>query len=806
MDIVSKAILRSQNRARAALFYGALGAVAFAFAPFAVATAQTETDAQTVAGDQLQEIVVSAQRRTQSLQDVPVSVQVIQQDNLVRANITSVVALAEQIPSVHVFASGRSSNFYIRGTGSGESQSFDQSVGTFIDDVYHGRSRLSGATFVDLERVEVLKGPQTTFFGNNAIAGAFNIVTHKPDPFANGWIRGLISPTSGENGGQYALEGAVNVPLADEWAMRVAGTVNGMRGYLKNIVTDDYAPRKQNVAGRATLRYTPASGLDVTLKGEYSSAKNKGGLVLRSVNCPPAAPFAAAGFCAANLAAFGSVPSLRSSDYIASDGNRSDLDTGELTLGVSYPIGDVTLASTSSYNGYNFIVNVDNDGTPRRLFTVSGPERYRQFSQEFRLSSSTGGAIDYIAGLYYQHDELRITQQANFFFVTPASYPALAAIGSSVPFGQDVRANQDENVYSAFASVTWNVDDRFSVTGGLRGSIVEKKFDWSLNYGTATQDYGGVVPFAPAAAALAPAILNRFGTIGAVSLDRSDEALMPSARLQYKVNDDVMLYASYTRGFKAGGFSVAETSANPVNYPFDPEYVNAYEIGLKSELLDRTLLLNVAAFRNDFSDLQVVIQGQGPSGGLVNFVRNAAQSRSQGVELETTWIASREFRISANGTYLDSKYVRYPNAGATYLQQFLFMQANPGQPASNAVQDLSGRPTLFAPKWSGSVTGTLELPVAQSLRFIAEGTAIFSSSYNTYSTLDPLTRQPGYARVDARITLETDDGNWGIDLIGKNLTNSIIRTFSGQQPNSFGSFYQDREQLRNIAIQVRHKF
>lgn len=168
------------------------------------------------------EIVITAQRRAERLQDVPVSVEVVGAIELRTENLTSLVSLARQNPSIKVQGSGRSSNFFIRGTGSGESQSFDQSVGTFVDDIYHGRSRNSEATFLDIERVEILKGPQTTFFGNNAIAGAFNIVSVKPSDDLTGWARALLSPTSGESGGQYALEGAATLPFTDSFQLRVA--------------------------------------------------------------------------------------------------------------------------------------------------------------------------------------------------------------------------------------------------------------------------------------------------------------------------------------------------------------------------------------------------------------------------------------------------------------------------------------------------------------------------------------------------------------------------------------------------------
>lgn len=748
------------------------------------------------------EIVVTAQRRSERLQDVPVSVQVVGAVEVRNQNLTGLVSLARQNPSIKVQGSGRSSNFYIRGTGSGESQSFDQSVSTFIDDVYHGRSRNSEATFLDIERIEVLKGPQSTFFGNNAIAGAFNIVSAKPTDQLTGWARALLSPTSGESGGQYALEGAINLPIADALAVRVAGTLNGQKGYYRNVATGERAPDQDNYALRSTVRYAPSDSFEALLKGEISKSKNKGGLILRQTLCPPPAPFTTAGFCAVNVAA-GAPSGLDNSLYAANPGNYSELRNKEAVLTLNAKAGDHTLSSVTAWSRYRFRLDLDNDGTATRLLNVQAPEAYRQISQELRLTSPDDKPLEYMGGVYFQDDKLYIRQDVSFFFLTPNLAPvaAFAPLAPLLPIGQQVISTQNGRTYSAFGSASLKLGDSFKISGGLRYSVVKKDFDWLLRLGTATQSYGGIVPFPAALQPLAGRI--GIGTPGTVSLKRTDKQLMPSARAQYDFSRDLMVYASYSHGFKAGGFSVAELSATPANYPFEPEKVDAYEIGLKGEFLDRRLTINFAIFRNEFSDLQVVINGTNAAGAPVNFVRNAAASRAQGLELETRYVVSDMFRIAASGTYLDSTYKSYPNAGADYAQQFAAIAA--GRNPSAERQDLSGRHTLYAPKWSGSVTGTATVPVGE-MKLIAEATGIFSSSYHTIFTLDKLADQPGYGRLDARLSLEMMDGKLAFDIIGKNLTNTVIRTFSGYQPNSRGSFFQDRQPFRSVAFQARYAF
>ncbi len=745
--------------------------------------------------DEGSEILVTARLRTETLQDVPISAQVVGPQRLAQQNLTNLTTLGQVSPSIRIQTSGRSNNLYIRGTGSGESQSFEQSVGTFIDGIYHGRSRYTEAAFLDLDHLEILKGPQSTFFGNNAIAGAFNLVTEKPGKTFEGWARGLVSPTGDEHGGQYVAEGAVTLPLSDAFSLRIAGTANGQKGNLRNVNTGKRAPNVDTAALRGTLRYAPDDVLDVTLKGEIGKTTNKGGLILRQTECPPVAPFTAAGFCAANLAA-GAPIGLKDNRFTANDGGRTRLRTFETVLTVNYKLGETTLTSITGYNGYSYKLDLDNDGTAQQLLNVQAGERQRQFSQELRVTSPAGRPIEYLAGAYFQSDTLRLPQAVSYFFLTPAlsAPPPFAPLRPFLPIGQKIDVGQRTRTYSAFGSLTWNATEQLKLTAGLRGSIVTKDFDWTLFFGTAAATYGGIVPLPANLVPLANAL--RLGTTGSVSLHRNDHAVLPSAAIQYQIEPDVMAYASYSRGHKAGGFSAAELSANPVNYPFDPEKVDAYEIGLKSRLFDRAVTLNLAAFRNDFSDLQVTIQGTSATGALINFVRNAAASRAQGVELESSWTISPMLRIAASGTYLDSKFRRYPNAAPTYFQQAAGLTA----------QDLSGRHTLYAPRWSGTVTGTVTLPLGDDLRLTGEAIGILSTRFQTYSTLDPLTLQPGYARIDARISLDSQGGRWGIDLIGKNLNDRIIRTVSGYQPTSLGSLFQNRQQLRNIALQLRYRF
>ncbi|HVW67924.1 MAG TPA: TonB-dependent receptor, partial [Steroidobacteraceae bacterium] len=565
----------------------------------AVGTAQVPEGSDGEAADKLEEVIVTARKRTENIQNVPISVQAVGGQALVERNLDSLADLAETVPGVHIGVGARSDDLYIRGIGSGNNQSFDQSVGTFIDDIYHGRSRESTAAFLDLDRVEILKGPQSTFFGNNAIAGAFNVITRKPTSDFDGSIRALYGQD-----GQYAVEGAAGGPIvADKLAVRAAAIWDGMNGWLEN-QGGQHVPGERNEAGRLTLLFTPSDDLEATLKTEGGSNRNRGWVPYQLADCPPPAPFTAAGFCTTALRS--TVPiGLDNSRTSSSVGQGTNLDTFEEVLTVAYTHWDHTFTSVTGYYSYRYNSDLDTDGLPEALFNARIPERYNQFSQEFRITSPAGKLFEYMGGLYYQRDRLSVSQQFDYFFLSPTvgSKASLAPLVPYLPLGQETDFSQPERTRAVFGSLSWNLTDRLKLSTGLRGSWVDKSIDWRLYYGTATQTYGGVVALPASVTPLAAAL--GLGAPGTADETRSDSAWTPSANIQYRLDGRKMIYFSYAQGFKAGGFNGVDNTGNPASLPFAPEHVNAYEAGLKSQWLDDRLVLNLDVFRSNYRNLQV---------------------------------------------------------------------------------------------------------------------------------------------------------------------------------------------------------
>ena len=773
-----------------------------------VAPAGPPATAATVQGTPsaaLQEIVVTAQKRSENVQTVPISIQVVGAQTIAEQNHDSFEELSQTLPGVNIASSGWADSMYIRGVGSGvDSTNFDQSVAIFEDDIYHGRSKSSGATFLDLDRIEVLKGPQTTFFGNNAIAGAINVVTKKPGDTFDASARVLYGMY-----GQYTVEGAVTLPLAEQLSVRLAANFNGERGWIHNDISGDEAPDEQNRAYRATLRWTPTSDFDATLKFEQSNDRTTGtafGEPQQFVNCPPPAPLTAAfsGQCAQALAQH--LPIGLNNDQnsgLPDQGNWLFSDDDVLTL--NWRHWGHTFTSVTGYTYYDDHMNWDVYNLATSQFASNQSEHYHQWSQELRVASPTDWPVEYLAGAYLQSDQLSSHQGAvlNFFNPLFSLIPPLAPLIPYEPLNLDINYPQNEKVYSGFGSLSWKPLDGLKLTAGVRWS--ETKINASLSnefLGNATGIYTGGTLLPPALENLISATIFPTGQSGPIG--RVDRDLMPSAGVQYQITPQMMAYATYNHGFKAGGFNEGGSLPPQNPLPFGPEYVNAYEVGVKSEWLDRRLLVNADVFRSNYQGLQVVSNYINPILHAEETVdQNAANSVSQGIEFATQWLVTNDFRLGANITYLESYFVSYPRATELTLQSFCsqdyvtpYCSVYP-QPVST-FSNRSGETTPFAPRWSGNVLASYTFTLPGELKLTTELDPFFSSAYNNQ---DPyIVGTSGYVRLDARVSLASPEGRWTLDLIGKNLTNRIIVI---SLPGIDNSSSAQKEEPANVALQVR---
>jgi iron complex outermembrane recepter protein len=770
----------------------------------------------------LEEIVVTARKRSEDIQEVPISAEIVSGQTLADYNIKTLGELSQTIPGIQLNGTSAGGQFFIRGVGSGTSFTFDQSVGTFIDDIFHGRTRIADEAFLDLDRIEVLKGPQSTYFGSNAVAGALNIVTAKPTTDAFG---GSVRALYGQYG-QYAGEGMLNIPLSSDLAVRIAAIGDGLSGWAQDPYAGHKQPDQNNKAGRITFLYQPTEAFDATLKIEGGDNEESDGSVIG--DCPAPAPFvtatgaAASGrFCTTALTAHYPV-GLNNFEDTTNAGQGLDLSTFEDALTLHYHLGDDTLTSVTGFYNYHFTENLDADGTPQVLLNQQTKEFYHQFSQELRIASPQGGTLEWLAGLYLQNDHLTGNAgNLTYYFDTPTikAAKADAALLNYLPLATYGLYNQAEHSYAAFASLDWNVTDRLKVGAGLRGSWVYKSASQISEDGTGTQPYGGVVPLPPNLQALAQSVIGTQKP--AWSASDSYNSGMPSAEIDYKIAPSMLVYATYARGFLAGTpTDVGYVQLGIPTPPILPEHVNAYEAGFKSNLFGDHLRLNLDVFRSNYTNLQVssstIVTSATGTTQAVSEVTNAGSSRTQGVELSGEWVYNG-FRFQTAVTYLNARYLSYPGVTLTAAQTYC--HANPKIAACVAefpsgvglLQDLSGQPTSFAPTWSGNVTASYSVALPRGYHFITETDVYASTDYffGNNGTDDPEQMQPGYARLDGRLSLESPDAHWAVDVVLKNLTDKVIILGGAggtALPASNGSTLLQIDQPRNVAVQGRYKW
>ncbi len=749
------------------------------------------------AASSVDDIIVTAQRRQENLQDVPVAVSAISGDTLATRNLYSFQDLATQVPALKVIQTNTDA-IHLRGVGSGYNPGFEQAVATFIDGAYRPRSRSSRVALFDVERVEVLKGPQSLFFGANAVAGALNITTRHPGSEFGANATALYGTE-----GEYNLEGGLTVPLNDDWSFRIAARTLGMdEGWVNNITTGDDGPQLDTKQARASIHF---GGDNLTADFRYDIARIRDtDFFYQTFECPSSNPvIPPAGACARAL---GVDPNFDDTiDFSTSGGGhpRTDTDMDEAELTLRYDLGWGTLISTSVYENQDSfhraelipVPGLSPIGTVDYL-PVGLDEQFDMFGQEFRLESATGGAFDYMVGVYYEDNSLDVQGSAGNFFLNFAAFTG-GLIPSGTPIVTWTETGITSETESVFGSLSWNASDDLRFTGGLRYTTVTKdgtRLAYAGVGGYSEQPPPFVRFTDPAVMAAALAATGTSPAPFPVSEQEFDE-LMPSLNVSYDINDDTMTYASYTTGFKAGGFGAATPDI------FDSETVDAYEIGLKSRLFDHRLTANIAVFFADYTNLQETFNTTTSTGQSQVLIRNAASSRSKGVDINLRYRATDAWTFWGDAEYLDSYYVSYPNSPCNPIETFLGALPGGTPCLASTGTDASGRTRAFSPEWSGTVGADFSKPVG-GLEFTAGVTLNFTTAYFTQSLSSYITEQEAYTKIDARIGLGSEDGRWLAQIIGRNLTDEVTSQYRSYLPGNRGSGLATVDRPASVALQL----
>lgn len=736
---------------------------------------------------ELEEIVVTATKRAESLQDVPLAVSVVDGALLDDQSINTLDELTLRMPSVMMSEAQAATNIFIRGVGSGQNYGFEQSVGMFIDGAYYSRSRSFRNPFFDAERIEVLKGPQTVLFGKNVVSGAFNITTRTP---TETWQNSLTAYYDPEFDGK-KFTGVVSGPLSDTVGIRIAAKYYDVDGYLDNSLPgapDPYAREEYLIRG--TLQWSPTDDFTATLKVEDGAYDVTGGY-------PTQPQFLSAPHLALTQEVDPqaeaepdydvSVPAA-SDPFFTGLFNDTNMDNITLTLNWSLPGHEIT--SITSRIGFDFKALTNNDHT--NLTIVAGPQKQdsETFSQELRIASTEYQKVEYIFGLYYSDDEYDTRLQA----ALDLGQSVLGAVFPIVRLGRNQQFSQDGETWAVFGEVTLNVTDDFRLKLGARYTEDKKKVDKRLWYSDlATIDTLDGIPRDPDIAAIYNGVIGVEHDLQDVKRKTDD---VPFAiTLEWDATDDLMLYGYYKEGFKAGGFDEDFTSGVLEDFEFEDEEVEAFAVGAKWTLAGGRAYINAEYFHSEFTNLQV------STFSVASFlVGNAASATTQGLDVDARFQVNDMLALGAAFVVLDAEYDNY-ESGPCLLDD---TGAEIGQ-----FCDLSGRPLQYAPDFEANVYADMAFDVnGWELGIGADLT--YSDKFYLAGDLDPDYVQNSYAKLNAVVSMTSPDERYRISVIGKNLNDKRTSHQQNDIPlaalygGKGGSYFTDPPRV--IALQGEVRF
>ncbi|MGB7654430.1 MAG: TonB-dependent receptor, partial [Novosphingobium sp.] len=669
---------------RITLLAGASLLAAPAFADTGTNDQDTQSSAGTGASDAEPEIVVTARHRRETSQEVPLAISVVQGDHIDNTGAFNVGRLTQLTPTVQFASSNpRNSSVNIRGIGSPlglTNDGIEQGVGIYIDDVYSSRVASATFDFLDVDRIEILRGPQGTLYGKNTTAGAIVINTRQPT-FT---FEGRAELSLGNLGFKQA-KAAVSGPLSDKLAARLALSTTSRRGTIYNVITGNWVNEQDNLGLRLQLLWRPTDNLDVTFSGDYNTQNPeccatvyvRTGTTQRPIYRQFDALAAAQGYSVVSRDPFARITDV---DADLNAGNQ----IGGLSLRAKLDLGDTTLTSVTGWRFWDWKPSNDRDFTGLPITTKSqNPSQQNQYTQEFRLSHS-GRRIDFTAGLfgYYQTIRTQGLQQlgpaASRWLLNPGNITATyqtnpaacatvttracnPAVLNGLTSSNDIRLDSASVAFYGQAAV--KLTDRFTIQPGIRVNYDSKKGYYNA---VVTDSAGNLVTFSPTNT---PTQIDQLSQMAPEFFEPRYSAWNVSADLtaRYDLADDVHLYGTYARTFKSGGINLNGVPAAADGTPLlqfasvKPERVNHYEAGLKTQFAGRSVTINLAVFRTDIGNYQAVVNN-GAVSALRGYVDNAESVRSQGFEWDASWRPSRRFNLYLNGAYTDAKYRRFTNA------------------------------------------------------------------------------------------------------------------------------------------------
>lgn len=767
---------------------------------FTTAMAQDESERV------LEEIVVFAQKREESAQLVPIAVTAMTAEMIRESGMLDIVRLSELDPSVYfdTAQSWQRSSLKIRGIGTiGNTRSFEGAVGVFVDGVYRARSGMALGDLLDVDRLEILRGPQSTLFGKNTVAGAIALRSTQPDPET---LEGYAEVRFGDHDFRY-LTGAVNIPVGDTAALRLAAVDNQRDGFFKSPDTGDEYDVVDRYAYKAQFLF--GLGDDWEVNVIYDRAKSDAPCCWGSaqvVNGPTSGLVET--YSTLNGLTFIPAPIAENDRAATLNEVPGEVieDEGILASITWDPGNNWSFRSiTSARNWEHSQVRADPDFVPADLFILNEPVDIDSFSQEFNLNYSTDG-LDLLVGLYYSTEDYWSERSAesgsdgdNYLNAlisagagSVACVPPVVATDCLFPVGVDALLpdgefsrevyDQDSTGFAIFAHATTKLSDRFDLVTGIRYDDIDKDggvenlFWFDSAIARAVLEQAGIPDDGTARNGL-----DIIGTFNSPSFTDSndDEEVTGTLQLLYHLSEQGMLYGGYQRGFKAGGVNLFREGAI-TNTTYEPETADSFEIGLKLDYLGGRARTNAAVFHTEFSDLQINFFT-----GLEFRTENTGESTTQGFEIENLFQVNENLRLELSATYLDATFDEIDNPLLSYLVD---------------------RDTPRAPAWSGVAAFRYDWLVAGDWGAYVRGLASYSGSHYVGADVPSEQKVGSYVVADATIGITGPDERWEASIWCGNCFDESYRTIyfnSTFQPDSFSAYLNDP---RRYGLSLRIRF
>ena len=716
------------------------------------------------------EILVTARRRVEDVQAVPAAISVVDGDLIERSYTVNTAQLSLLVPSLNYSsANPRNTASTIRGLGSSvvavsqANDGLEPGVGFYVDQVYQARPATAAFDFVDIDRIEIMRGPQGTLFGKNATAGAIHIITRAP---SFDWqTQGEVS--YGEDN-FFQARAAISGPIiADRLAFRVSGLTTRRDGVLQNVTTgrDQNNLNNQAVRGQLLLQASDALSLKLTADWRNFDSECCTQVYLRvGTSLRPAArqfPALAAGIGY-------TPPSFDAYDRLTDIDARLAVDTNEggVSLVAEWDLGHATITSVTAWRFWNWNAANDRDYTSLKIQLQQGiPSQQDQISQELRMASNGDGALGYVWGLYFFRQV--ITGRPISIYGPIAAYWLIGPTTGSPPvavpanlldgYGQDGATRFAADSYAAFGEVNWKATNRLTLTGGLRYTIENKVGSYS------TFVFGGLPT-------TVPAMVNaKLSVLRPQTYDARDDSgdLSGRGNASYQLADGAFAYASYARGFKSGGINMSGLPLNAQNQPVlatavvRPERNTAWEVGVKTDVFDRRLRVNLAAYHTEVRDFQATLVDSTQTVALRGYLSNIPRVTVKGFEADAVAAPFAGLQLRASVAYADGRYADYPK-GPCPLEL---------QGTATTACDLTGGRLSGLPRWSTTLGGDYALPLGPAGELFVHADSSWRSSQFGDPTLSKFTLIDGFNVTNAAIGFHAAQG-WTVTLFARNLFNS----------------------------------